>query len=286
MSITKSALAAAILCIIPMTGARAQQINKITAAAPKQAVTLEGIVRDPEGRVLAAAEVIVDGNHRAITNSRGEFSIPGLESGLISFTARRIGYTPAITAIQVEPGLTVSLAVKLVPSAVELGTVVVEGKKRDEALWQTGFYQRKESGRGHYFDEAYLEHFNSGLGSLMASVPSVRVQRASNGIALATGKLANGGDCILNVYVDGNLLPWANQAGLDDVVNRDDVLGVEVYPRASEMPAKISGMGGGGALGIKSTMNLSTLQHNLGSSFAECGAILIWTKPLRGKGSN
>ena len=98
--------------------------------------------------------MIVDNDHRAITNSRGEFSISGLQSGIIEFTTRRIGYTPITSAVQVDSGtVTVHLAVKLVPIATNLGTIIVEGRRMDKALWQTGFYQRQATGTGQYFDD-------------------------------------------------------------------------------------------------------------------------------------
>jgi hypothetical protein len=259
--------------------AHGQRVNSIKPSGPPT-ITLDGVVRDREGRALAAAEVFVDDAHRVITNSRGEFTIPGLPAGIVEFTARRIGYSPITTAVQVDPGVTVHLAVKLVPAAIQLGTIVVEGKRMDKALWQTGFYQRQLQGRGTYFDDDYLRRFGAGLGALMTNVPTVRITRASNGSALAVGKLPNGSDCPLNIFVDGNIIPWATNTGLDDIVNRDDVLAVEVYPRASEMPARISGLGGTGGLGTIGTVNLTGASLQSNSSSADCGAVLIWTKPL------
>lgn len=259
--------------------AHAQRINPITSSAPAT-VTIDGVVRDREGRALAAAEVLIDAEHRVITNSRGEFSIPNLPAGIVEFTARRIGYSPVTTAVQIDPGVTVHLAVKLVPVAIQLGTIVVEGKRLDKALWQTGFYQRQLTGRGTYFDDNFLRSFGGGIGTLMLNVPTVRLARASNGSALAVGKLPNGSDCPLNIFVDGNVIPWATNAGIDDIVSRDDVLAVEVYPRASEMPARISGLGGTGGLGTIGTVNLQGASMQSNSSTSDCGAVLIWTKPL------
>ena len=120
MSLTykiRSALILAIALPIAAVTAQAQRVNSIKPSAPAT-ITLDGVVRDREGRALSAAEVLVDGEHRVITNSRGEFTIPGLPAGIVEFTARRIGYSPITTAVQVDPGVTAHLAVKLVP---ELG---------------------------------------------------------------------------------------------------------------------------------------------------------------------
>lgn len=260
--------------------ASAQRVNTIKPTAPaSQNVTLDGTVRDKEGRALAAAEIIVDDDHRAITNSRGEFSIGGLAAGLIEFTARRIGYNPVTTAVQVDPGLIVHLSVKLTPLAIQLGTIVVEGRRLDKTLWQTGFYQRQQTGAGQYFDDEYFRRYQISLGTVVSSVPNVFLDRKSNGVTLALGTTANGTGCLLNVFVDGRNVPFATE-GLDAVVNRDDVLAVEVYPRASEMPARIAGRGGMTGLGAIGTVQLRGSALTAGPTSGDCGAILIWTKPL------
>jgi hypothetical protein len=284
MSLTRNISFAYVLALASSApaAAYAQRINTITSAA-KATVTIDGVVRDGSQRALAAAEVMVDAEHRAITNSRGEFSIPNLPPGIVEFTARRIGYSPVTTAIQADPGVTVHLAIKLIPLSTQLGTIVVEGKRLDKTLWQTGFYQRQLTGRGTYFDDAYLRHFGGGLGTLLLNVPSVNVDRTSNGTAVALGTLPNGMICSLNIFVDGNAIPYATSMGLDDIVNRDDVLAVEVYPRASEMPARISGLGGSTGLGTIGTVNLQGASMQSNSSTSDCGAVLIWTKPLEMK---
>jgi hypothetical protein len=269
----------------PARRAEGQRINKITGAGAPAKVTLDGKVTDGFGRPLSAAEVIVDDEHRAISNARGEFRITDLEPGTIDFISRRIGYQPTNTTIQVEPGLTVHLAIKLVPVAIQLGTMIIEGKPIDRALWQTGFYQRQATGAGQYFDAEYMKSHHASLGALMENVAAVSVERnnAGRGGSIALGRLPNGNACALNVFVDGRLIPWANTTGMEDVVNRDDVLAVEVYPRASEMPARIAGRGGPTGVGLIGTVNLRGSAQQAGATTGECGAILIWTKPYDSK---
>jgi hypothetical protein len=273
----------AALLVFTSAQASAQRINTIkpTAPTPAGAVTLQGTVVDADGRPLAAAEIIVDSDHRAISNAVGEFRIQGLEPGTLEFTARRIGYTPVVKGIQVDPGVTAQLAVSLVPVAVELGTVVVEGKRLDKTLWQSGFYDRQTKGMGTYFDANYLSHFHASIANLVSMAPSVRVERTSNGRAIAVGKLPNGGTCPLSVFLDGNFVPWAIETGLDDVINPEEVLAVEIYSRASEIPATIAGKGGMSGVGAMSTIRSQAA--GAGQAYGECGAILMWTKPLRKK---
>jgi hypothetical protein len=275
-----------VLCVavaLAASSASAQRVNTIKPTAPtvQGAVTVDGVVRDPDGRLLSAAEVMVDATHHAISNARGEFSISGLEPGTIEFTTRRIGYTPITSAVKVEPGVTaVHLAVKLVPISVQLGTIVVQGKRLDKTLWQTGFYKRQDTGRGVYFDDETLRHYQGSIATLIGTANSVYVERASNGVAVAYGRLPSGASCPLSVFVDGNYLSFANEIGIDDVINRDDVLAVEVYPRASEMPSRIAGLGGTTGVGSIGSVNIQGAAIGTGQVYAECGVILLWTKPL------
>jgi hypothetical protein len=275
--------ASALLALAPHV-ASAQRINTIRPqAAPSPAsVAIEGIVSDGLGRPLAAAEIIVDEDHRAISNARGEFLIQNLPAGIVEFRARRIGYQPTTTAIQIDPGVKVHVAVKLVPVAVEIGTMIIEGKSLDRALWNTGFYQRRESGRGHYFDNDFFNRSEMSLGGLLEGVAGVRVNRGTGGRGgpIPMGRLANGGLCPLDVYVDGNFIPWATQTGIDDVVNRNDVLAVEVYSSAMDKPPVIVGRGGASGVGSIGTVQLNGARMEIGAAFAECGALLVWTKPF------
>lgn len=275
-----TAMAAAVILSLP-AAALAQRINTIKPTAAARQVTLDGVVRDPQGRPLAAAEIIVDDEHRAISNSRGEFSIGGLDSGLLQFVARRIGYQPVTTGVNVEqPGLTVHLAITLTPIAIELGTMIIEGRRMDKTLWQTGFYQRQQLlGGGQYFDDSYFRTHQITLGTVLSEVTSVYVDRQSNGNGIALGKMPNGSRCAMSVFVDGHFISWADQ-GVDAVVNRDDILALEVYPRASQMPTMIAGRGGKDGGGSIGTVNLKGSAGMSGPTTGECGAILIWTKPL------
>jgi len=249
-------------------------------ASPK--VTLAGVVKDDQGRLLAATEIVAGGTHRAFIDAKGEFTIPGLDPGVIEFTARRIGYNPVNSAVQSDAGLVVHLSVKLVPVAIQLGTIVVEGKKLDKSLWESGFYKRRDTGMGHYFDDEFFKHRHTNLSTIMMEVPSIRVQRRRDGTSIATAP-AMSGYCAMSVYVDGNVIPWAKYSGIDDVINRDDVLAMEVYTRASEIPGRFAGRGGQAQVGAMGSMNMGGVSYEIGGGFTECGAVFIWTKPMGAK---
>jgi hypothetical protein len=66
-------------------------------------------------------------------------------------------------------------------------------------------------------------------------------------------------------------------------VNRQDVLAIEVYPRATQMPSYLSGYtggadgGSGGGIPSPGGVNLR------GAGSVDCGAIVIWSKPFEGR---
>ena len=267
----------------------------IAVAQAPPTITLDGVVRDDRGKPLHLAEVIV-GEKRALTNAKGEFSLSELPAGEVVFMTRRIGYFPATSVIAVDPGVTVHLAIKMVPSAVKLGTIIIEGKRYDKTLWQTGFYQRRDNGFGHFFDVDYLSRFHAGLSGLIAMVPSVRINRGKAGVDVALGSFSNGTLCPLEIFLDGNHIKWASTAGLNAIARTEDIIGIEVYPRASEMPTVISGRGGQSQMGLLGSVRLKGVDkmgvepepgednfnqsYDVGGGQAECGAMLIWTKRM------
>ena len=275
------------LLLLPaIIGAQEQQL------APS--VTIDGVVRDDKGKPLPTAEIIVGGNRRTLTNAKGEFSISEIPAGEVTFVARRIGYSPTSSVIMIDPGAVVHLAIRLVPSAVTLGTIVIEGKRYDKTLWQTGFYKREMGAAGYFFDANFMAKYHASLSGLIATVPSVRINRGPGGTNVALGSFSNGNACALEVFLDGTHIKWASTMGLDDIARPEEILGLEIYPRASEMPVVISGLGGQNKMGLVGTLRLADdgpggvpppsgekyHTEETGRGYAECGAMLIWTKRM------
>ncbi len=246
-------------------GLGAQSVTPTPSPAsqtPRSLVTLTGVVRDPDGTPLSAVEVVVDSTYRDFTNERGEFKLSGLRAGLLELTARRVGYHPISTIVQVDSGLVVQLAIKLIPNAAELETVVVEGKRLNRTLVENGYYERQKLGAGYFMDPDYLARHSTGISSLVRTIPSVQVSRTRRGAEVALGR--NGHRlCAMSIFVDGTYFRMGGELGVDEAINRDDLLALEVYPHATDIPTKYLGSGMSGF---------------------DCGAIMIWTKPFAPKG--
>ena len=252
------------------------------APAVSRTVVLAGVVRDTAGRPLSGAEVRT-ANHFVLSEADGTFLLPGVTGDTVQLLVRRIGYRPADVLLTVEPHIKrVELAVKMVPAVMELGTITVEGRTLSTRLMQTGFYQRQKLGIGTFFDAEYLERFGGTLGGLMQQVPSVQVQYGRGNAVVPMGRSGFGGYCPLQVFLDGVLIRWASDVGLNSLVAKDDILAVEVYPRVSQMPSVLAGHSGAvaGSGGMPNSAGSVQLR---GTSTVDCGAVVIWTKPFEPK---
>ena len=241
-------------------------------------VTLVGVVRDTAGRPLAGAEVRAGATQITLSDADGTFLLTGVEPDTVQLLVRRIGYRPADVVLAASAGLRVELLVRMVPAAVELGTITIEGRTMDTRLWQSGFYDRQKVGSGTFFDPEFLARHRGTMDGLMRDAPGVRVQRDRYGRTVALGRFGSGW-CQLNVFIDGVFVRWASDIGIDQLLNKADVLAVEIYPRGTQVPATLAGYtaSGGGVL---------TSPGGAGGGATggtDCGVVAFWTKPIGGK---
>jgi hypothetical protein len=238
---------------------------------------LSGVVKDNAGNPVSGAQISV-GDLTALSDSIGNFSLPGVPRGSIVLIIRRIGFQANAVSLETKPDVTgLTIAVTIVPNAVELGTIVIEGKTLDRDLWTKGFYARQKLGRGHFFTPEQMKHTSISLSSLMSEIPSVTVLTTRGGVRIPAAQLPGGvrgpRACALNVFLDGQYLSWATQVGIDNVIAQGDIKAIEVYSRPSEVPNAISGIAGFGSGGV-------AISNPGSASGGECGVILLWSKPV------
>lgn len=276
--IAVSAAVVAVLAAHPGTAAaQAPPTPRDSAPAPAftdtGGVTLRGIVQDTAGRPLLGAQVSAVGQ-LAITEADGRFELRDVRADTIHLFVRRIGHQPAAISLAPPGGLIVDFAVTLVPNVVELGTIVIEGRTLDRRLWSEGFYERAKLGFGTSFGPEELGRHSS-IETALRMVPSVRVSRTADGRVVALGPAMAGSVCPLTVYVDGVLVRWADEVGLNALVGPGEVLAMEVYPRATQVPATLrpaGPVGGGGGIPSPGSGAVS-------GGPVDCGALAVWTRP-------
>ena len=161
-------------------------------AAQEATGKLEGTVTDQSGAPIANAQVSLVGTaFSAPTSDKGYYFLNNVPAGTYTLRARFIGYTAAeIQGVRVLGGQTITQNVKLTPSAVAIGPVVIEAAANPVVPR----------------DQVTSKTIITNIGSLpiddprqiVALTPGVVESGNANGLVLRGGRP---GDA--NVYIDG-----------------------------------------------------------------------------------
>ncbi|HSU15313.1 TonB-dependent receptor plug domain-containing protein [Longimicrobium sp.] len=211
------------------------------------------------GTGVADAEVWVGGT-RVSTDSAGNALLP-LRHDRETVVVRRIGYGDARREVAAGPA---SVDVALEPSPVALNGVSASSRRMPMSPPLQRFYARMEHGRGSFLTREQIDRRKPRrLTDLFREIPGVRVASTSRGDRLVmTGATPamyrvdprwEAGDCPVQYYLDG-VSYQPDFAGVPNDVRPDEVEGIEVYRRLSEVPVEFRRPG------------------------AECGVVVIWLK--------
>ena len=247
----------AVVSLVSLSPAR----GRAQQAAPADSArtgALDGVVRDSTGAPLGGAVVAVEALGRSVfSDAAGRFRLGGLPTDTVDVSVRRVGFSPAYFSVAIAPRVTVSIAVRMLPSTATLGTVRVEGERdaRDLTLNRSGFYDRKRSGSGVFLGPEFMDT-RRGIAAttLLREVPRVRVRcpsRANMGCVplLSTGA----GSCVPDLVIDGVAVATVG-GDFDAIVDTRYVRGIEVYRTYLETPPRFVRPQNG------------------------CGSIVVWTE--------
>jgi hypothetical protein len=223
--------------------------------------TLAGVVRDSAGRGVANATVALDGVREvARTDSSGTFVLRGLPVGSRMLDVRRLGYAAARQPVVVRTAASDPVTVTVIPARL-LATRRITGQRALSAKLQ-GFEERRRQGFGTFFDANQLEFYrNTTTTAVVRRVPNITVMRVPLDARVTDADIAPGSDvitmpsagqglCYANIFIDGRP---ASQAEFW-AYRPDDFIALEVYPRATSVPAAFGNLRNG------------------------CGAVAAWTK--------
>jgi hypothetical protein len=109
-------------------------------SAAQEPAALNGYVRDAEtGETLLQANVVVQGTSRgAATNNQGYYTLRGLAPGTYTIAFSYVGYQTRTDTVALAAGETKRLDVKLVPTDLQTGEVVVTGERDDPSEQRVG----------------------------------------------------------------------------------------------------------------------------------------------------
>lgn len=236
---------------------------------------LEGGTRTP---IVLASVMLVDTtgavNGQTVSDHEGYFQISASGPGSYFLTVQALGYQPAADGIlDLEDGGFIPVEFFLRPDPIEMDPLLVTADQVERHLEDQGFYERQQSGFGHFLGPERLEETAVlELADHLQRLPGVQkryvdgfasifMNSSGLGCGASCGRPEQEGNppglCTPQVYVDGVRTgnPDRRQPGarIDHIVDFASVLAVETYTRSSSIPMQYSGLN-------------------------TCGVILIWTR--------
>jgi hypothetical protein len=220
------------------------------------------------GTVISAAErqpianaLVSVGDGTTRTDERGDWTLTDVPLGTRMLEIRAINYYPERRAVDVV-GDAPAVFVALGTLKAKLDAVKITAARL--SLNTSGFDERRRGGDGYYITPEDVAQRNPMVTSeMLRRVPGLRLERGSNfgdGMRVLMRGTA-GSACSPAVYIDGGYMGDLSADDLDDMVNPDQIAGIEVYAGAAVPPQFTRGMAGVGRTG------------------ESCGSIVIWTRP-------
>jgi hypothetical protein len=218
---------------------------------------LSGIVRRSDSNTpLDHASVTIAGSGMiASTDENGRFTLGSLPPGTRMLETRAVGFLPDRRIIDLFADTTRSLEITL-PTIKSVLDTVRTTARRLYAADGHGFERRRRNSSGTFFGVEDVERIRPiATSGLLRRVPTVRMESGSDGKILMPGPLYY---CTPMVFIDGFRLDSATARDIDEWVAPEEIDGIEVYTRNTQVPPQFSSM-------------------------SACGAIVIWTRPFKKK---
>ena len=243
----------------------------LTAWVPRPAAaqTLAGLVLEAgTDRAVPFSELtVLDtlGNTVAsgFADGGGAFSIKLQYGGSYQIYAQRLGYYAAVSpTLELKYRETLELAIRLQPKPFESDSLTVEVSSQLPSLDRVGFYDRQRSGIGTFYSRLEIVGMIGlrSVADVVREAPGVRIVSDNFGKDRVTLRNTVGGQCIPMLILDGIAVnpPW------EDMLEVDDLDGVEVYPRPAQVPSRFQA--------------LVPMRDPRSSNAAQCGLLVAWTR--------
>jgi len=216
---------------------------------------IAGTVTDSAGLPLVGVEISVDGLAvRTTTDEHGVFHLGGIPYGTQILNARRLGFAPERTSIEISTPADATATIRLKAIAENLPPVVIHPGRMNYTGRLAGYYERleKKSGGGYFITREQIDHENPRLlGQLLQRVPGVMAVRGRGGI---TGIRLRGRTCWPLIWIDGTPMP-SGEVDLDSFVP-SSIHGIELYLGSTTAPAR----------------------YIYSRDVSSCGTVLIWSR--------
>ena len=215
---------------------------------------IAGTVTDSTGLPLAGVEITVEGLQvRTSSNDRGAFYLGGIPYGTRTLRARRLGFAPSQTSIDISTPAEATANIRMKPLVERLPPVVVHGGKMNYTGRLAGYYARLEKkSSGYFVTRDQIDHENPRmLGQLLQRVPGVVAVRGRGGI---TGLRLRGRQCWPLIWIDGTPMP-SGEVDIDSF-SPSTIQGIELYLGSTTAPAR----------------------YTYTRDISSCGTVLLWSR--------
>lgn len=234
-------------------------------AAAQDVGTITGTVAGSNASGLGLARVGIKGTSLAVSaDDSGKFRVFGVPVGMQTIEVRMFGYAPLSLPVEVVAGESFHVTLEMSREPTLLPSVEITAEPRVNPLYQ-GFLDRKARGLGSFFDRKDIDAMQPRLlTDVLRRVPGLRLETAGEGFGSgnriqSARSSGAGGDriCPMEFYVNGSPMPLPRDGGgINHFITPEEVVGVEVYNGASQIPP----------------------QFNSGMYNTRCGVIVIWTR--------
>ncbi|MDT8369216.1 MAG: carboxypeptidase-like regulatory domain-containing protein [Longimicrobiales bacterium] len=188
----------------------------------------------PDARLeFVDAPEIETGFGFALTDASGRATFREVEAGEWTLEATARGYEVRELRVEVLPDAPTFVRVEMTATPIALDPLAVNVEGLDPLLLHHGFYERRASNRGYYYDPERIERIAARmrLTAMLRYMRPVRDSIRRDGTHVPWIKRGSG--CSPTIYLDGTRLTGVD---VDNLVNPNDVIGVEIYDRADLVP--------------------------------------------------
>jgi len=230
----------------------------LAATVGAQQATISGTVRDSASRPVANADVIaLPGAHRARTDSAGKFTIAGMDGGSYTVRARKLGFAPSETTVDISGNGRLNVVLTLDQRMPMLDTVIVraDGSCPDRTL--DAFPCHRRFGKGLYLDYTDIDEKDPLYAAdIFRDIQGFRVDVRSTRTGPVRVAVPSNFHCLVSL-VDGRPVSPANPIPLTPI----DVIALEVYRQPDEVPKEYE----------------RYIWPNTGMATGRCMLVVYWT---------
>jgi hypothetical protein len=226
------------------------------ASVAAQSGSMSGRVRGPGGVPFRGAQVLIDDSVAATSGDSGQFMIAPIAKGVHTLLVRAIGFGPVQNLFHVDMGEKLVREFTLAVNVDTLAAVTIVGARGEKIpLRLQGFEDRRVRGQGHYIDRAGIDkQRDQPMSTVLRTMPGMSIKRAGGSSAFAINTRGGGTGCLVNIYLDGNLLS-SNPPFDVNTLAANSLHGIEYYASGATIPS---------------------MYHR--SGVEKCGVMLIWSK--------